>query len=43
MTGNKETDDRPPFGGSWTVLYAVVLLFLVFQIVVFALFTRAYA
>lgn len=36
-------DDRPPFGRSWGVLYAAVLLFLALQILVYWLFTRAFA
>lgn len=36
-------DDRPPVGGSWNRLYAAVLLFLVFQILVYWLFTKAFS
>lgn len=36
-------DDRPPVGGSWNRLYAAVLLFLVFQIIVYWLFTKAFS
>jgi len=35
-------DDRPPFGGSWAVLYTAVLLNLVLLVVLFYLFTRAF-
>jgi hypothetical protein len=36
------TDERPPFGGSWRVLYALVLLWLAAQVVIFYLFTEAF-
>ena len=36
-------DDRPPFFRSWTGVYAVVLGFLAFLIVLFALLTRLLA
>ena len=36
-------DERPPFGRSWTTLYAVVLFNLALMIVLFYLFTRAFA
>ncbi|HEX7174819.1 MAG TPA: hypothetical protein VF240_06005 [Pyrinomonadaceae bacterium] len=35
-------DERPPFGGSWAVLYAAVLLNLALLVVLFYLFTRAF-
>lgn len=36
-------DEPPPFGGSWRVLYAAVLVNLVFLIVLFYIFTKAFA
>ena len=35
-------DERPPIGGSWTALYAVVLLNLALLVLLFYLFTRAF-
>jgi hypothetical protein len=35
-------EEPPPVGGSWTTLYAVVLLNLFVLIVLFYLFTRAF-
>jgi hypothetical protein len=35
-------DAPPPVGGSWTMLYAVVLLNLAVFVVLFYLFTRAF-
>jgi hypothetical protein len=35
-------DESPPVGGSWRVLYAVVLLNLAVLVVLFYLFTRAF-
>ena len=35
-------DERPPFGGSWAVLYAAVLLNLALLVLLFYLFTRAF-
>jgi uncharacterized membrane protein len=35
-------DERPPFGGSWAVLYGAVLLNLAVLVVLFYLFTRAF-
>jgi len=35
-------DESPPFGGSWTKAYAVVLLNLAASVVLFYLFTRAF-
>ena len=35
-------DERPPFGGSWRTLYAIVLLNLALLVVLFHLFTRAF-
>lgn len=40
---HRETDEAPPFGRSWTTLYAVVLGFLAFLVVLFYLFTRAFS
>ncbi|MCA1633361.1 MAG: hypothetical protein LC802_06465 [Acidobacteria bacterium] len=37
------TDEAPPFGRSWTMLYAVVLVNLAVLIVLFYIFTRAFA
>jgi hypothetical protein len=39
----READERPPFGRSWTALYAVVLVNLAVLVVLFYLFTRAFA
>ena len=36
------TEEPPPVGGSWRVLYAVVLLNLAALVVLFYLFTRAF-
>jgi hypothetical protein len=38
-----DADDAPPFGGSWRVLYAAVLLNLALMVVLFYLFTRAFS
>jgi hypothetical protein len=38
----KAADEAPPFGRSWTTLYALVLAFLAVLIVLFYLFTRAF-
>ena len=35
-------DERPPFGGSWRVLYAIVLLNLVLLVALFTWFTKAF-
>ena len=35
-------DERPPFGGRWRTLYALVLLWLAAQVVLFYLFTEAF-
>lgn len=35
-------DERPPFGGSWAVLYAAVLLNLALLVALFYFFTRAF-
>ena len=35
-------EEPPPFGGTWTGLYALVIGGLVFWIVAFWLFTRAF-
>ena len=37
------TDEPPPVGGSWAVLYAVVLLNLAALVVLFYVFTRAFS
>ncbi len=39
----RATDEQPPFGRSWTTLYAVVLVNLAVLVVLFYLFTRAFA
>jgi len=36
------TDEKPPFGGSWTRLYALVLLNLAALIALFTWFTKAF-
>ena len=36
------TDEKPPFGGSWGVLYAIVLLNLAALIALFTWFTKAF-
>jgi hypothetical protein len=38
----RETEGPPPVGGSWRVLYSVVLLNLAALILLFYLFTRAF-
>ena len=38
----RDGDERPPFGGSWAVLYAAVLLNLALLVLLFYLFTRAF-
>lgn len=35
-------NESPPFGGSWAVLYAAVLLNLALLVLLFYLFTRAF-
>jgi hypothetical protein len=37
-----ETEEPPPFGGSWKALYAAVLLNLAALVALFYLFTRAF-
>jgi hypothetical protein len=37
------TEDQPPFGRSWRTIYAVVLIALVADIVIFYAFTRVFA
>ena len=37
------TDEAPPFGRSWRMLYAVVLINLAVLVLLFYLFTRAFA
>jgi hypothetical protein len=39
---NEDEQGRPPFFSSWGRLYAVVLLNLAFQILLFYIFTRAF-
>lgn len=41
--GRFVTDERPPFGRSWGVLYAAVLLNLLMMILLFYIFTKAFA
>jgi hypothetical protein len=36
-------EDPPPIGGTWRVLYAAVLLNLVFLILLFYAFTKAFS
>jgi len=36
-------EDPPPFGGSWRVLYAIVLLNLALLILLFYAFTEAFS
>ena len=36
-------EDPPPFGGSWRVLYAIVLVNLALMILLFYLFTKAFS
>ncbi|HEX6626054.1 MAG TPA: hypothetical protein VF064_20215 [Pyrinomonadaceae bacterium] len=38
----RATDESPPFGRSWAVLYAAVLLNLALLVLLFYLFTRAF-
>ena len=35
-------DERPPFGRSWTTLYAVVVINLLVHIALFYIFTKAF-
>ena len=35
-------EEGPPLGGSWRALYAVVLLWLLAQVLLFYLFTEAF-
>jgi len=39
----EESEDRPPFFSSWFKLYAFVLSFLSFLIILFYLFMKAYS
>ncbi|HEX5705877.1 MAG TPA: hypothetical protein VFX96_01175 [Pyrinomonadaceae bacterium] len=39
---SRVTDEPPPVGGSWAVLYAAVLANLALLVVLFYLFTRAF-
>ena len=36
------TEQPPPIGKTWPRLYAAVLLFLAFQVIVFYAFTKAF-
>lgn len=36
-------EDRPPFGRSWNVLYAIVVLHLAVLILLFYVFTKAFS
>ncbi|MFN0149443.1 MAG: hypothetical protein ACKVU1_01865 [bacterium] len=36
-------DEPPPFGRSWRILYAIVLLNLAAQILLFYIFTKTFA
>ncbi len=36
-------EEPPPFGGSWVILYALVLLNLAVMILLFYAFTRAFS
>lgn len=38
----KHEEEPPPVGGSWRALYAVVLLWLAAQVVLFYIFTEAF-
>jgi hypothetical protein len=38
----EDAGDRPPFGGSWRVLYAGVLLNLALLVVLFAILSKAF-
>jgi hypothetical protein len=38
---SQDVEEPPPFGGSWRVLYAAVLINLAALVVLFYLFTRA--
>jgi len=38
-----EREEQPPIGGSWRVLYAVVIGNLVLLIILFYVFTRAFS
>jgi hypothetical protein len=42
-TDERGGEEPPPFGGSWTVLYALVLLNLLALILLFYAFTRAFS
>ena len=39
---DSQTEEPPPFGRSWTALYALVLAWLAVQVVLFYLFTRVF-
>ena len=38
-----DSEEQPPIGGSWRVLYAIVIGNLVVLIVLFYMFTRAFS
>jgi len=38
-----QDEQPPPFLGSWTRLYAVVIAFLVLQMILYAAFSRAFS
>jgi hypothetical protein len=38
----EQNDEKPPFGRSWTALYAAVLIALVVEIALFAIFTELF-
>lgn len=43
MQGNDELpEEKPPVGGSWTRLYALVLAALAVEVLIFYWFTRAF-
>jgi hypothetical protein len=39
----EKEEEPPPFGRSWTVLYAIVLLNLALLILLFYIFTKAFS
>ncbi|HVF26899.1 MAG TPA: hypothetical protein VM943_01585 [Pyrinomonadaceae bacterium] len=42
MSDERPVNEPPPFGGSWTVLYAAVLINLAVLILLFYLFTKVF-
>ena len=42
MPDSQTPEPHPPIGRTWRRLYAFVILFLAFQVVVFYLFTKAF-